>query len=184
MSCADDALSARHPRLISQGETVSLVRLPDYERIPDGWLDDVDGAAMRWGAHGWAHVAATMRRRRLLRVTVLGTSPTSGCGSDEPWDPGGPNATSPLSQQRAWPRRMADEIVSELSAAERCASPQRRRLNQASAHHEHRAFCPAGVRVGVRVESKNAVPAEYFSHCTPSLVQPNMTDLVVLEVRA
>lgn len=92
-----------------------------------------------WQAMG-RRVAATQE----LRVAVLGSSVTSGCGSSSP---------NPYCKiETSWPRFMHERLLSAASAG----------------------------RIRTNVHAKNAVPINYFYHCTEGMV-PEDTDVVLLE---
>ena len=168
------ALPALTTRLVAHGNLQSFSALQNEERrLPASWLPLPMSASADIESHwaprsAWRHVAKAVGAGRPLRVSVLGTSPTSGCGAAEPWEPWalvpGPdgNLTLPAREQgclveRSWGRRLQDELTAVLRAA------------------------AVDARVHTRLSFKNAVAADYFAHCTGTHVA-NGTDVVLLEV--
>jgi len=119
-----------------------------------------------WAANEtrWAHVAAMARAGRHMRLVVLGTSPTSGCGSAEDIAPGGLYGNSTQHNRnvgmsrmcdpsRSWGRHMVDFLGRQLGPG----APD------------------------VEIAPKNAASAAWFARCVSSRV-PSDTDIVLLEV--
>lgn len=123
----------------------------------------------------WHDAAARSLGARLpLRVAVLGTSVTAGCGSTEPWvwNPGEKkSATKYLRCElpRSWGRRMHDELNALLQRA----AGHTNDANAADAGHA----CAAETSVAF----KNAVGVQYFSHCVGRHLPPAGAHLVLLE---
>ena len=112
-----------------------------------------------------SHLWEGLRRSRpeSLHVAVMGSSPTSGCGSSEP--PHAERCKTPWDAQfrfcslaGSWVRHMHDSLLSQ----------------------HQRVFGP-GASLSTHVHPRNAVGAWYFARCTQRFVQPR-TNLVVLEL--
>ena len=112
-----------------------------------------------------SHLWEALRRSRpeSLHVAVMGSSPTSGCGSSEP--PHAERCKTPWDAQfrfcslaGSWVRHMHDSLLSQ----------------------HQRVFGP-GASLSTHVHPRNAVGAWYFARCTQRFVQPR-TNLVVLEL--
>lgn len=165
-------LEPRSTHLVALGEVVSLAPLAAEElRLEPEWLNATESAES-WcvsrscvfssyaPTRAWARVAERMRSHRRLHVTVLGTSPTAGCGAGEPWAaPANVSLGRQCTLGRSWGRRLHDELRTVL----RRALPGQ----------------PA-LRLTVRLSYKNAVAAEFFARCTSSHLS-NTTDLVLAE---
>jgi hypothetical protein len=136
---------------------LELLQHPTHQLLNATTLDRYDewqeAASIRWSG------AARAGANRQLRVHVIGTSPTAGCGAAEDVNGGGPahNRSVGLSRMcdttRGWPRHMQDFLSRLL--AER--APQ------------------------VEVSFKSAAAANYFERCVSSRITPQ-TDVVLLEV--
>ena len=140
--------------------------MPDPNRLPtDLTAADLDSCEL-WAANETrlARAAARARAGRRVRLVVLGTSPTSGCGSAEDVAPGGLYGARPQHNRsvgmsrmcdpsRSWGRHLADFLGRQLGPG----APD------------------------VEVAPKNAAAAASFARCTSSGV-PRNTDIVLLEV--
>lgn len=125
-------------------------------------------------------MAAEAMRVRPLTIAVIGVSTTSGCGSEEPWDNSQQRRAASsatftteghrCSLDRSWTRRMTDELSALLPEHTRtgaCSSRDRPPPDSCSVH-THVAF-------------RNAVTADYFSHCAASYL-PQHADVILLEM--
>ena len=107
-------------------------------------------------ASSWRRLAQRVMQRRSLRVSVLGSSITAGCGAADPsyfCDP-----------QRAWWLQMHNALEGALGP---CAPQQSPNLPLDEAH--------------IVARGKNAVAMDYFTHCTAGWIDAK-ADLVMLEV--
>ena len=107
------------------------------------------------GSEKW-EAARKQARHEQLSVAVLGVSTTSGGGANEVWNllqlNGSHLASRKISIAGSWGRRFADQLAQGLQAP-----------------------------VNVDVWYKNAVSANYYSHCTSSYLKPQ-TSIVLLEI--
>ena len=84
--------------------------MPDPKRLPTDLPDAVLDSCELWAANEtrWARAAARARAGRRVRLVVLGTSPTSGCGSGEDVAPGGLYGAGPQHNRNVGMRRLCD----------------------------------------------------------------------------
>ena len=140
------------------------LRMPGTAELPTPTLDKCE----RWAANEntrWRKTTTLARTGQRMRLVVLGTSVTAGCGSAEDVVQGKMygagrqhNRSVGLSQfcepMRSWGRHLRDFLVRQLGSD----------------------WAPE-----VEISPKNAVAADWFARCTSSRV-PYETNIVLLEV--
>ena len=141
---------------------LALLQVPGAATLTSLKLDQSEIWKASNGA-GWARAAADARAGRRLKVVVLGTSPTAGCGSaedvlSEEYSPGQQHNRSVghlklCDPTRSWGRHLRDFLVRLLGTS----APD------------------------VEISPKSAAAANYFGRCTSSRV-PKDTHIVLLEV--
>ena len=100
----------------------------------------------------WRRVLAQASRSGVLRVVILGASPTTGCGAA---DFG--NASRLCSTRLSWGRQMHDALTRSLSGVTGLA-----------------------LRTETRIYARNAVRTDFFATCTREMV-PRESSVVLLE---
>ena len=160
-----------------RGTAVLLEPLPAHElRLPRSWINELElpKAAGHFAAGtAWRYAASAVSSGRRLVLAVLGASVTAGCGSSEPWNVYAPNGSSLhrsglirsgpwrlCALERSWGRRFHDELQAVLVP---------------------RGLWFGGDAVATTINTKNAVDASYFSHCTGGFV-PADAHIVLVEV--
>lgn len=112
-----EACGQLHPsnfstRLFSTGNAVSLDPLPkDQLSLPESWLKQDRFSRALEGLFErntkWQHAAAALARGKLV-VTILGSSVTSGCGANEPWELYTSNGSQLFGYHSSWSRCRLD----------------------------------------------------------------------------
>ena len=113
-------------------------------------LTDVDFAVKRHAPNGsWVRLLHHANARRVLKLTIVGTSSSAGCGARSP----------PIKCDGAlsWGRRMHDSLRARLA----CLGSN------------------GSVSVHTQVFAKNAVTLEFFAHCTASYVPSDTDILLI-----